>query len=124
MKPEFEREELLRARLGDRGSFRRIVESLSRYVFNLSYRMTWNRSDADDLSQEIFLRLFQNLEKYDPELPFLPWFRRMATNCAINWKDRVANRKSTSIEAVPPASRPTGWLEGRQTIPNTRQESQ
>jgi RNA polymerase sigma-70 factor (ECF subfamily) len=119
MRPEFEQEDLLRARLGDRGAFRGLVESLSRYVYNLAYRMTWNRSDAEDLTQEIFLRLFQNLGKYDPERPFLPWFRRMATNHAINWKERVANRRGVSIESV----EPPGAEDRAPAEPNARLQS-
>lgn len=98
MTPEIPKDVLQRARSGDRAAFRALVDSLLRTTFNLAYRMTWNGADAEDLTQEIFLRLFQNLERYDPALPFLPWFRRLATNCAINWKQRIANRHGTPLD--------------------------
>ena len=86
MVPEVEREELLKARLGDRAAFRSVVEALGRYTYNLAYRMTYKAADAEDLTQEIFLKLYQNLNKYNPEMPFGPWFRTVATNTALNWR--------------------------------------
>lgn len=88
MVPEIPRETLLRARLGDREAFRTVVEATQKLAYNIAYRLTWNAADAEDAAQEIFLRLFRNFEQYDPAQPFLPWFRRLAVNCAINWKGR------------------------------------
>jgi len=71
-----------------------------KWTYNLSYRMTYNATDAEDLTQEIFLRLFQNLGRYDAAYPFHPWFRKLATNCAINWKERAANRAGRPLESA------------------------
>ncbi|MBI2901739.1 MAG: RNA polymerase sigma factor [Planctomycetes bacterium] len=98
MTPEIPDEVLRRARLGDRAAFRALAEALLKYTFNLSYRMTYNAADAEDLTQEILLRLFQNLGRYDAAQPFLPWFRRVATNCALNWKERLANRRTAPLD--------------------------
>lgn len=99
MVPEVERDVLLKARLGDRAAFRTVVEGLSRYAYNLAYRMTYKAADAEDLTQEIFLKLFQNLKKYDPDLRFGPWFRTVATNTALNWR-RSRKSQPTPIENV------------------------
>lgn len=99
MVPDVPREELLKARLGDPAAFRVVVEALARYTFNLAYRMTYEAQDAEDLTQEIFLRLFQNLRKYDPELPFGPWFRTVATNTALNWR-RARRARPAPLESV------------------------
>ncbi len=88
MTPEIPRDILLRARLGDRAAFRAVVESAQRLVYNIAWRITWNAGDAEDVTQEVFLRLFRNFAQYDPAQPFLPWFRRLATNCALNWKEK------------------------------------
>ena len=88
MTPEIPRDTLLRARSGDREAFRLVVESAQRLAYNIAYRITWNVGDAEDATQEIFLRLFRNFAQYDPAQPFLPWFRRLATNCALNWKEK------------------------------------
>ena len=88
MTPEIPRDTLLRARSGDRDAFRLVVEAAQRLAYNIAYRITWNVGDAEDATQEIFLRLFRNFGQYDPAQPFLPWFRRLATNCALNWKEK------------------------------------
>lgn len=93
MGPEISREVLLRARLGDREAFRAVAEGVQKLAYNIAWRMTWNAADAEDAAQEVLLRLFRNFPQYDPALPFLPWFRRLATNCTINWKQK---RRPTS----------------------------
>jgi len=79
---------LLRARAGDRGAYRTVLEAVQKLAYNIAWRLTWNASDAEDATQEVFLRLFRNFPQYDPEQPFLPWFRRLATNCVLNWKEK------------------------------------
>lgn len=88
MTPDIPRDTLLRARLGDRDAFRLVLEATQRLAYNIAYRITWNAGDAEDATQEIYLRLFRNFPQYDPEQPFLPWFRRLATNCALNWREK------------------------------------
>jgi len=88
MTPEVPRDILLQARAGDRAAFRAVVEATQKLAFNIAWRLTWNASDAEDAAQEIYLRLFRNFEQYDPAQPFLPWFRRLATNCVLNWKEK------------------------------------
>lgn len=88
MTPEIPRDTLLRAREGDREAFRLVMEAAQRLAYNIAWRITWNAGDAEDATQEIFLRLYRNFSSYDPAQPFLPWFRRLATNCALNWKEK------------------------------------
>lgn len=88
MTPEIPKDILLRARTGDRDAFRVVLESTQKLAFNIAYRMTYNVSDAEDATQEVYLRLFRNFARYDAEQPFLPWFRRLCTNCILNWKEK------------------------------------
>ena len=59
------------------------------------YRMVGNRTDAEDVAQEIFCRLFENLHRYDAARPLENWLMRMATNHTLNWLDRK------SVKTVP-----------------------
>src|SRR5688572_14442746 len=99
MTPDIPRDTLLRARLGDREAFRLVLEATQRLAYNIAYRITWNAGDAEDATQEIYLRLFRNFSQYDPEQPFLPWFRRLATNCALNWREK--RRPTVELTDVP-----------------------
>src|SRR5262245_45178320 len=95
---------ILRARGGDTIAFHRLVETLSRLTFNIAWRMTGNRADAEDMSQEVFLRLHRHFATYDPRLPFLPWFRRLTTNACLNWCRADRLRRSERLpETDPPA---------------------
>jgi RNA polymerase sigma-70 factor (ECF subfamily) len=73
---------------GDTDSFAVLVARHQRRVFNVALRMTGNRVDAEDLAQEIFCKLFQNLERYDPALPLENWLVRISTNHTLNWLGR------------------------------------
>jgi RNA polymerase sigma-70 factor (ECF subfamily) len=93
MTSDLPRDILLAARSGDRAAFRTLVESFQKLAYNIAYRVVWNAADAEDAAQEIFLRLYRNFDRYDPAQPFLPWFRRLALNCVLNWKEK---RRPTS----------------------------
>jgi len=88
MTPEIPKDILLRARMGDREAFRVVLEATQKLAFNIAYRLTYNANDAEDATQEVYLRLFRNFPQYDAAQPFLPWFRRLCTNCVLNWKEK------------------------------------
>lgn len=104
MAPDIPRDILLRARAGDREAFRAVVEAAQKLAFNIAYRITYNATDAEDAAQEIFLRLYRNFAQYDPSQPFLPWFRRLATNCALNWKEKQRPAAELPEVSVPPVA--------------------
>lgn len=82
------REILERARAGDRSAFELIVRELSPRLYRLAHRMTFDRDEAADMTQEVWVRLYRNLDRYDPEQPFLPWFWTVASNACLNFKAR------------------------------------
>ena len=93
---------VLKAASGDREAFRQLAEQLKDEVFNLSWRMTFNREDAEDLSQETFITLFRNFHRYDTSLPFAPWFRRVFTNVALNYRRRLKPSRMLPEDAPDP----------------------
>lgn len=72
--------------------FDRLVRDHHRRAFGFAYRMTGNREDAEDLTQEAFLRAFRALDRYDPERPFDRWLYRIITNLFI---DRLRSRPAS-----------------------------
>src|SRR5512146_1527389 len=81
-----ERDEWLAARAagGDRRAFEALVTRHRRVVYRLCWSATGNPADADDASQETFLRVYRALPTYDPERPFGPWLRKIAWNCGLS----------------------------------------
>jgi len=87
-----------RARTGDADAFRALVESHSRALFGLAYRMTGNESDADDVVQESFLRAYRQLGKFNGRASFGSWIYRIAVNCSL---DLVRARQRRSEHSQP-----------------------
>src|SRR4029450_5688452 len=68
-----------------------LVRRKTTKVYALCYRIIGNPEDAKDISQLVFLKLWETLGKYDPQYAFDPWLYRMVTNVAI---DFMRNRQS------------------------------
>lgn len=78
-------------RHGDDAAFETLVRRKTSKVYGLCYRVIGNAEDAKDISQLVFLKLWENLEKYDPQFAFDTWLYRMVTNVAI---DFMRNKQS------------------------------
>jgi RNA polymerase sigma-70 factor (ECF subfamily) len=64
-------------------------------VFNVCFRILGNRQEAEDLTQEAFIRAYQQIKKYDPERPFGPWMRTLAANHCYN---HLKKRRLQNVE--------------------------
>ncbi len=85
------------AQNGDRRAFAELVNLYKVKIYHLAYRMLNNRQEAEDVVQETFLRVFENLGKYDREQKFSSWIYRIGTNLCI---DRLRKRKANfSLDA-------------------------
>ncbi len=73
---------------GDKDAFGELVKRHKDYVYNLAYRLTNNPSDAEDLSQEIFIRLMDKIESFKGDAKFSTWLYRLATNQCLDWLRR------------------------------------
>lgn len=97
-----------RARGGDEEAFRLLVESHSRAVFRLAYRMTGNEHDAEDVVQETFVKAFRRLAQFESRAHFGTWLHRIAANCAYDLLRSRARRSEDPLEldAGEPAALP------------------
>jgi RNA polymerase sigma-70 factor (ECF subfamily) len=75
---------VLETRGGDVEAYGVVVRRYQTSVFNVCYRILGERREAEDLTQETFVRAFQRLNTYDPARPFGPWIRRIAANMCLN----------------------------------------
>lgn len=69
-----------------------------RQAYHLAYRMAGNESDAEDLTQEAFLRAYRFFERYDPNLPFTSWLYRIMTNVYIDELRKRGKAKVYSLD--------------------------
>lgn len=75
---------------GHTEAYGELVQRYQNTVFNVCYRLLGERRDAEDLTQEAFIRAFQRLASYDTERHFGPWIRRVAANLCYNHIKSVA----------------------------------
>ena len=79
---------------GDADAFETLVRRKTSKVYALCYRIIGNAEDAKDISQLVFLKLWENLEKYDPHYAFDTWLYRMVTNVAIDFMRNKQSREN------------------------------
>lgn len=75
---------------GDLDAFEELIRRLQRRVYGFAYQHLRDADEAHDLAQEIFVKLYRNLARYDPERPFEPWFWKLAANSSINYRRKRA----------------------------------
>ena len=73
---------------GDGGAFGQIVNRYQKIVFNLAFRMTRDYDDADDLAQTVFVKVYENLKRYNRNHKFYSWIYRITLNETLNFIKR------------------------------------
>src|SRR5204862_3737005 len=74
-----------RCRAGDGAAWEEIVQSYSRRIYNLAYRFTSRADAAEDLTQDVFIRVYRSLDQYNPKQGDLQnWLMRLARNLIID----------------------------------------
>jgi RNA polymerase sigma-70 factor (ECF subfamily) len=77
--------------------FESLVARTKRQAYNMAYRMTGNRDDAEDLTQEAYLRAYRSFDKYDRALPFENWFFRILSNLFVDRLRRKPKQSPLSL---------------------------
>ncbi len=92
-----------RAKTGDQDACAELVYSFQDSAYNLCYRMLGEAGEAEDATQETFLRVFRNLRRYDTQRPFKTWLLSIASNHCI---DRLRKRRMqyVSLDDEPTAA--------------------
>lgn len=91
---------MLDVKAGDEASFELLLHRYRTPLVNFLFRMVRNREQAEDLAQEVFLRVYRAREDYVPSAKFTTWLFRIATNLALNSvRDTRYQKLETSIDA-------------------------
>lgn len=99
MSIEKEREALLELKSGNLAAFEKILFAYEHRILNYIYRFVNRREDAEDLTQETFIRFYTNIEIIDPDNNFKGWLYKIATNIVFDWlrKEKRAKEKSPKV---------------------------
>lgn len=98
------------ARAGDQSAFGHLVTTYQTPVYNLAYRMLGNTVEAEDATQETFLRAYTHLHSYDLRRPFRTWLLSITSHYCI---DRLRRRRITWLpleEEIVDPDKPAAWL--------------
>ena len=96
---ERDAELMLRVRDGDETSFALLLEKHRNSVIHFLYRMVQNQAIAEELAQEVFLRVYRSRETYEPTAKFTTWLFRITTHLALNHvRDRRKDKLNDSID--------------------------
>jgi RNA polymerase sigma-70 factor (ECF subfamily) len=96
---ERDAELMVRVREGDDTSFALLLNRHRGPVIHFLYRMVQNQGVAEELGQEVFLRVYKSRGTYEPTAKFTTWLFRIATHLALNWlRDGKAERAQESID--------------------------
>lgn len=90
-------------RRGDRQAQRALYDQYKDWVFGIAYRMSNHQQQAEDITQEVFIRLFRKIDSFRGDSAFSSWLYRLAMNVCINhlkkekkYRERILNELSNS----------------------------
>lgn len=103
-----------------RREFDRLVQRYHKQAYNVAYRLTGNHADAEDLTQEAFLRAFRFFDNYRRDLPFENWLYRIMSNLFVDEVRRKSRVRVQSLDA-PLGGDAHGESRAYLEIPDTRE---
>lgn len=87
-----------RCKNGDRAAFDALVRSYEKRVYNLAYRLSGNYDEANDISVDAFMRVFQAIRLFRGDAHFSTWLFRIVTNVYLDRRKRLRNKQHLSLE--------------------------
>jgi RNA polymerase sigma-70 factor (ECF subfamily) len=92
--PESDAAVMLRAAAGDESAFNYLAQKYQRAMIHFLFRMVHNQAVAEELAQDVFLRVYRSRESYRAEAKFTTWLYRIATNLAVNYARDTRHERS------------------------------
>ena len=99
---------MLRVAEGDEASFNYLAEKYHRPMIHFLYRMVGNQAIAEELAQEVFLRVYRARSSYRAEARFTTWLYRIATNLAVNYARDTKHERMAQTVYLDAADEETG----------------
>ena len=101
-------EVMLRVAAGDDSAFDYLVEKFRRPMVSFMYRMTRNQAVAEELAQEVFLRVYRSRQSYAASAKFTTWLYRIATNLAVNHARDTKHERPENVVSIDEPDTETG----------------
>jgi len=94
---------MLRVAQGDEAAFRRVVEQYHKMIYDLCYRYLGQQQDAEEVSQDVFIRLFKMASKWEPRAKLSTFLYRIAVNLSLNRLRDNKRRRWLSLDVLTPS---------------------
>ena len=101
-------EVMLRVKAGDDSAFDFLVQKYRRPIVSFMYRMAHNTAAAEDLAQEVFLRVYRSRSSYEASAKFTTWLYRIATNLGMNYSRDTRHERPENIMNLDEPDEETG----------------
>jgi len=101
-------EMMLRVKAGDDSAFDYLVQKYRRPIISFMYRMAHNSAAAEDLAQEVFLRVYRSRANYEPSAKFSTWLYRIATNLSVNFARDTRHERPENVTNLDEPDEETG----------------
>ncbi len=88
------KETLIKAQEGDLESFENIYKETSGFVYNVAFRVVNNKQDAEEVAQDVFINIHNNLRHFRFQSSLKTWIYRITVNCAINHAKKMARERN------------------------------
>jgi len=116
-------EVMLRVREGDDAAFDYLVQKYRRPIIGFMYRMAHNPAIAEELAQEVFLRVYRSRANYEPSAKFSTWLYRIATNLGVNHaRDTRHERAENTVNLDEPDTETGQTLDLADKTPTVEEE--
>ncbi len=99
---------MLRVKAGDDPAFEYLVQKYRRAMVSFMFRMAHNSAVAEDLAQEVFLRVYRSRQSYEASAKFTTWLYRIATNLAVNHARDTRHERPENVVSLDEKDDDTG----------------
>jgi len=114
---------MLRVKAGDEPAFDYLVQKYRRPMVSFMYRMAHNAAAAEDLAQEVFLRVYRSRGSYEASAKFTTWLYRIATNLAVNHARDTRHERPENMASLDEPDEETGTtMDVADTSPNVEEK--
>ncbi|TCK98207.1 RNA polymerase RpoE-like sigma-24 subunit [Natranaerovirga hydrolytica] len=97
---DIEKKLIKKAQKGQVDAFETLIINYEKKIYNLAYQMFHNEQDAYDISQEVFIKVYQSIDKFNFSSKFSTWLHRITVNTAIDEMRKRKNKQTESIDAM------------------------
>ena len=106
---------------GDLKAFEQLIDRYQRVVYNTAIQLVGDSMDAEDVTQAVFVKVYEKLDQYKPRYKFFSWIYRIAVNEALNTLKKGKRTESLDWSAISPAASPLDTLEQKEVQTTVRE---